>query len=119
MQARVLQAIIHHQHLRAGSHGGARAGGPVGADPGRRDIGEQQRLIADLRGGVAGLDAVRSTHRAAVAAQQEVDGTPASGEPRTEIERQRGLARAAHGDVAAADHWHRCAPSWLAPCARP
>ena len=88
--------------------GGAAGGGAVAADPGRREGGEEQRLVADLGGACAGARRPRTgpCEAAAVAARDDVRGDAAGGEPLDERDHRRGLAGAAGGQVADADHRH-------------
>ena len=107
-QAGILEAVVHRQEVRAGGDGRRRAGGPVGPDPGRRGLGQQQGLVAH-RGGIVArrIDPQRTAFAAAVAAGQEMRRTTEGGETAGQVERDGGLAGTAGDQIADADHRHR------------
>ena len=111
MEAGVLQSIVQDQQFRTGGDSVTCAGGAVRTDPGGGDVGEQQRLVAHLRSGVSGCDAVGAADRAAIASEQEVHRMTLSDQALTQVERERGLPRASNGDVAATDHRDRRVPA--------
>ena len=69
--------------------------------------GEQQRLVADVRRAVPRrIDAHRPGQPTAMAARDHMRRHPAPAEPQDERHHRRGLAGAAGGQVADADHRH-------------
>ena len=110
-EAGVLQAVVHDDRLRAGGNRRPRRRRPVAPDPDRREGGEEQRLVADLLRPVPPLV---DPHRLAAApgeappvpARHHLRIDAAGGEPHEQRDHRRGLARAAGGQVADADHRH-------------
>ena len=114
LQRRVLQPVIHDDGLRPGRHRRPRPGAAIGRDPGRPLGRQQQRFVAHRLAVMRHrIHLHRPLQPAAIAAQQEMHGDAAIGQPLPEIERDGGLAGAARGRVAAADHRHRRPPAGL------
>ena len=104
----VLKSVIEHDHLRSRRDCGADAVGSVARHPARRARGEQQRLVADRCGIVAGrVDPHRSAEAAAVTARHDVHRNAARDEVRGQRQRDRGLAGAARDQIADAHHRNR------------
>ena len=119
MQSAVLQAVVHDDDAGAARTRGLRPGETVGADDGRRDAGEQQRLVADIGrvmprridqhgralAGRAAVAAREKNRRLAHLAQQTRHG-----------QSDGRLASAAGDEIADADHGNadaRAAPAHL------
>ena len=79
-------------------------GRPVAAHHRGRGFGQKQRLVAHARGAVrSGVDEVRPALAPAIAARQEAGPDAAVPQQRRELQRDRRLARPAHGEIAHAD----------------
>ena len=105
-ERRVLQAVIHHDEVGLFPRGGGRAGDAVARNDGRRDAGEQQRLVADLRRAGAGADAHGADQRAAVTAREKRRAQAGAQEEARDRDRGRRLATAADRQIADADDGH-------------
>jgi hypothetical protein len=85
--------------------GGLGAGDAVARHPHRKVLGQHQRLVADVGGGVARrVDPDRALQLAAIAARQAVGRDAALGQGQQQLADDRRLARPAHGEIADADH---------------
>ncbi len=101
----ILQSVIHHDHGRAGGFRELRALDAVARNDDRRSPCEQQRLIADIGGGVPGrIDLHRAGELAAITARQEERLLSACREQLCDRDRGRRLAGAAKREITDADH---------------
>ena len=105
----VLIAVVHHHDVGPRRHREARGLDPVGADPGGRNAGQQNRFVADFAGAVVGIDPQGARGAAAVAAGEDVRVAAMSFEVTRHGEGRGRLAGAAHGDVAQTDDRDRWA----------
>ena len=84
-----------------------RAGGAVAGEPGRRLTCQQERLVADFASIVLfGVDAERSSHRAAIATGKEVHGHAPVLHHLGERERGGRFTATTDSHIADADHGH-------------
>ncbi len=103
-QRRILEAVVHHDRARPRRARRVRAGGTVACNDGRREPGEQQRLVADIGGSVLRwVDPHRARERAAVAAAEHNRPPSGPGQNLRDRNRRRRLAGAAQGQVADTD----------------
>ena len=103
----VLKPVIHDDHLRPATSGEARGAGAVAADEGRREGGDQQRLVADIGGAMRRRVALhRSSQAPAMAARDDRRPPPAVLQPLNERDHRRRLAGAARVEIADTDHRH-------------
>ena len=119
---RVLESVVHHHRRRTGRLGGPAGRGAVAPDPDGRECREEQRLVADLGGAVPALvDPHRPRQAPAVAARDDMHRHAARPQPLDDRDRRRGLAGAAGGQVADADHRHAeaCRRTLQPPPGRP
>ena len=101
----VLKTVIHQDDIRARRLGQTHGGGAVAADEGRGKGRQQQGLVANLGGGMAGFDHLqRSCQRAAVTAADHGDLAAFGGEPRDQGDGRWRLAGTADIQIADADH---------------
>ena len=104
-QRRVLVAVVHDHDLGARRGGGPGAGDAVAGDPEWRILGQHQRLVADVAGGMAvRIHPQRPGEASPVATRQAVRGQAPGREPMQQLADDRRLACAAQGQVADADH---------------
>ena len=101
----VLQAVVKNENIRAGFDRASRASDPIRPDPARRELGQQQRLVADHRRGMrVRVDEERlDAFVPAIAARQEGDASAIAGQHPRQRQRRRRLARAASHEIADAD----------------
>ena len=103
----VLETVIEDKRLCPGGFGGAGTRGAVPRYPGRAEGREQERLVADLlRRMPAFLDPQRPRLLPAEAARDDMRDDIARGQHLHQRDNGWGLAGAAGGEVADADHRH-------------
>ena len=69
-QGRDFAAVVHDDEVGAGVDRGAGPGRTIAGNDGRRDAGEEQRLVADLRGAMP-VDPHRTGEPTAIAAGEK------------------------------------------------
>ena len=100
----ILKAVIHDDRIGGQRFEEPCSGGPVPAHGRGRRRGQQQRLVAHARGIVdADVDRMRAALASAIAAREKGRAAARLAKQGGELQRNRRLARAAHGEIADAN----------------